>query len=590
MHIESITLKNFKKFTSKTIKFHQGLSLLVGGNNEGKSTILHALAVWEFCKTFLVINKGQGALQDMQHIDGVGLNIDEFTPINIPDLKYLWPNLKPGGGYNLSIRCDWKINNESKHLEISLALANDRLFVKTTDSNINTDDKIPVIAYLPPFAGILDKELWQYTAQRKKLIGQGLAGAVLQNTIIDMYINNQTKRKELKGDRPKIKNSDLATLRTTDPYEQLNAVLREIFNCELFPEKFNSDFHQYVHVNIKKGSHDVNGGFNLFPNYKARDIMTEGSGFLQWLSVYTYALNEEIDVLLLDEPDAHLHCSLQMLLVSKLQNFIEKNNKQILIATHSTEIIKNTPFNLIIDVNNRSCKYLGEPSQIVSILTGLGSEYNPMLASVVRTKNILFVENESDATLLKIFANTLEIEWPHNITIWPTASKHDFRSHVIAALEVHVKDLSAMSLIDKDQSDYNNVDNRLRDKSFADKSQDVEPGRTKIYARFRKWRRSEIENYLINCAVLARAAKISEEDVQTFFSEHALVIPDTNTMKQSDMQNNTIPFFNLSGKEYIELFCMGRGIDKYDIAKEFTKDEICDDIKTILTEIQDMCK
>lgn len=80
--------------------------------------------------------------------------------------------------------------------------------------------------------------------------------------------------------------------------------------------------------------------------------MTEGSGFLQWLSVYTYALNKDIDVLLLDEPDAHLHCSLQMLLVSKLQNFIEKNNKQILIATHSTEIIKNIPFNLIIPISS----------------------------------------------------------------------------------------------------------------------------------------------------------------------------------------------------------------------------------------------
>lgn len=318
--------------------------------------------------------------------------------------------------------------------------------------------------------------------------------------------------------------------------------------------------------------------------------MTEGSGFLQWLSVYTYALNKDIDVLLLDEPDAHLHCSLQMLLVSKLQNFIEKNNKQILIATHSTEIIKNIPFNLIIGVNNRSCKYLGEPSQIVSILTGLGSEYNPMLASVVRTKNILFVENESDATLLKIFANTLGIEWPHNITIWPTASKHDFRSHVIAALEAQIKDLSAMSLIDRDQSDYNSIGNKLQDKSFSDKSEDIGPGQKKTYARFRKWRRSEIENYLINYAVLARAARISEDDVQIFFLEHALAIPDTNAMKQSDIQNNTIPFFNLSGKEYIELFCMGRGIDKYDIAKEFTQEEICDDIKTILTEIQDMCK
>lgn len=590
MHIESITLKNFKKFSSKTIKFHQGLSLLVGGNNEGKSSILHALAVWEFCKTFLELNKGKEALQNIPHKEGVGLNIDEFTPINIPDLKYLWRNLKPSSGYNLSIRCDWNVNNESKYLEISLALANDRLFVKTTDSNLNIDDRIPLIAYLPPFAGILDKEVWHYTAQRKKLIGQGLAGAVLRNTIIDMYITNQDKRKKLKGDRSKIKSSDLAELRAKDPYELLNETLREVFNCELFPEKFNPDFHQYVYVNVRKGKTDDDGKFKLFPNYKARDIMTEGSGFLQWLSVYTYALNEDIDVLLLDEPDAHLHCSLQMLLISKLRNFIDQNNKQILIATHSTEIIKNIPFNLIIDVNNRSCKYLAQPSQIVSILTGLGSEYNPMLARVVRTKNILFVENESDATLLQIFANKLGIEWPRNITIWPIASKHDFRNHVIDALKAQIKELSAMSLIDKDQSDYNSIGNKLQDKSFSDKSEDIGPGQKKTYARFRKWKRSEIENYLINCAVLARTAKISELDVQNFFQSHGLVIPDTHAMKQSDVQYNTNPFFNLSGKEYIKLFCMGRGIDKYDIAKEFTQEEICDDIKTILTEIQDMCK
>lgn len=590
MNIKSITLENFKKFESKTIEFHAGLSLLVGGNNEGKSTILHALAVWEFCKTFLMINKGREALQNMQHIDGVGLNIDEFTPINIPDLKYLWRNLKPGSGYNLSIRCDWLDNTESKYLAISLALANDRLFVKTKESNLDTDDKIPVIAYLPPFAGILDKEIWHYTAQRKKLIGQGLAGAVLRNTIIDMYITNQEKRKLLKGDRSKIKNSDLAALRAKDPYERLNATLREVFNCELFPEKFNPDFHQYVNVNVKKGNYDANGKFNIYPNYKARDIMTEGSGFLQWLSVYTYALNEDIDVLLLDEPDAHLHCSLQMLLVTKLQNFISQNSKQILIATHSTEIIKNIPFNLIIDVNKKSCKYLTQPSQIVSILAGLGSEYNPMLASVVRTKKILFVENESDAIILKIFAKTLGIVWPKDITIWPTASKHDFRNHVIDILKSQIKDLSAISLIDRDQSDYNNINNRLQDKSFTDKLQDIDKGQKKIYAKFRKWRRSEIENYLINSVVLARTAKISEMDVQAFFSNYGLILPDTDAMKQSDIQNKTIPFFNLSGKEYIELFCMGRGINKYDIAKEFTKDEICDDINTILLEIQDLGK
>lgn len=591
MNIKSITLKNFKKFESKTIEFHRGLSLLVGGNNEGKSTILHALAVWEFCKTFLVINKGETALQNMEHIDGVGLNIDEFTPINIPNLKYLWRNLKPGSGYNLSIRCDWDAEDgTSKFLTISLALANDRLFVKTNDSNLNIDDKIPTVAYLPPFAGILDKEIWHYTAQRKKLIGQGLAGSVLRNTIIDMYITSQNKRKNLKGDRSKIKSSDLAELRAKDPYELLNGTLREVFNCELFPEKFNPDFHQYVYVNVRKGKKDVDGKFKLFPNYKARDIMTEGSGFLQWLSIYTYALNEDIDVLLLDEPDAHLHCSLQMLLISKLQNFIEQNNKQILIATHSTEIIKNIPYSLIIDVNKKSCKYLTQQTQIVSILAGLGSEYNPMLASVVRTKRVLFVENESDAIILKIFANTLGIKWPNNITVWPTATPHEYRNRVIEILKTQIPELEAISLVDRDQSNYSCVNDKLHDLSFNDKSQNTGGGKRKTYARFRKWRRSEIENYLINCAVWARAAKISESNVIQFFLKYGLVIPKTDEMKQSDIQNQTIPLFNLSGKEYIEKFCSDRNINKYDIAKEFHKDEICDDINTILLEIIEMCK
>ena len=135
MYIKSVTLKNFKKFRDKTIKFNPGMTLLVGGNNEGKSTMLHALAVWEFCKNFLLINKGIKALQQDNHIAGVGMNIDDFTPINIPELKYLWTNLKPAGGYNLSIKCEWDICNKNKFLGIGLALANDRLFVKTISSN-----------------------------------------------------------------------------------------------------------------------------------------------------------------------------------------------------------------------------------------------------------------------------------------------------------------------------------------------------------------------------------------------------------------------------------------------------------------------
>ena len=77
----------------------------------------------------------------------------------------------------------------------------------------------------------------------------------------------------------------------------------------LYPKSFNESFHTHVQINLKKGNLDEHNRFIPTPKYNERDIMTEGSGFLQWLSVYTFALSPKIDILLLDEPDAHLHCS-----------------------------------------------------------------------------------------------------------------------------------------------------------------------------------------------------------------------------------------------------------------------------------------
>ena len=70
--------------------------------------------------------------------------------------------------------------------------------------------------------------------------------------------------------------------------------------------------------------------------------MVEGSGFLQWLSVYALALNKDLDVLLLDEPDAHLHPAPQGHLTHKLGQVVRENKKQVLLATHSTTILSET--------------------------------------------------------------------------------------------------------------------------------------------------------------------------------------------------------------------------------------------------------
>ena len=65
------------------------------GNNWGKSTILHGLAISEF--TAIEMKSGLDLFLIGYAGQGIGLGHDEFSPINVPSLKHLWTNLKVAG-------------------------------------------------------------------------------------------------------------------------------------------------------------------------------------------------------------------------------------------------------------------------------------------------------------------------------------------------------------------------------------------------------------------------------------------------------------------------------------------------------------
>lgn len=344
--IETLTFHRFKQFTEHRFDLvPDGVTLIGGGNNSGKTTLLHGLAVWEFCRTAISEERGTEAfLADWNGL-GLGLGDDEFSPINVPSLKHLWSNLKTQkgnepDGYTLTIRAAWTADENQRFLEFSLSLANDRLFLKATASNLEEGDAIPRVAYLPPFAGITDREMRITGAIRRRRMGEGLAGAVLRNLLLEMWEENEAKRRRLRGSKAKISDLDLKTLRATDPWELLQQNLRRTFGAQLDIAPFREEYHSYIQVVVDKGT--VTGHkLKRHQGYNPRDLMVEGSGFLQWLSVYTLALDPSVDVLLLDEPDAHLHSSLQEQLVTNLREIASKLGKQVLVATHSSEILRN---------------------------------------------------------------------------------------------------------------------------------------------------------------------------------------------------------------------------------------------------------
>lgn len=578
-----VKLQNFKKFSDSKFQLKpQGLSLLAGGNNSGKSTLLQSLAVWDFCIAVLQNERGIEAILPGFSGQGIGLSDDEFSPILIPALNHLWTNLtnqiQGKDGYSLSIRPIWETTSGvERHLEIGLALANDRLFIKQLSSNLGPEDKIPRVGYVPPFAGISAKEQKMSVAQRRAMVGSGLVGGIIRNILLDLEIENQRKRADLKAGREKIKNSDLKLLRENDPWEILQSAIGRYFQTSLTLEPFNDLYHTYIRVKLVKGTWDQTR-IKKFPKFKPRDLMAEGSGFLQWLSVFALALDPRIDVVLLDEPDAHLHSSMQTLLMSELERIAASNKKQVLLATHSTEILRWAQHQSILRFKNNGASYLSDDGDKVGLFAGLGSDYSPRLDRLRKSKALLLVEGKSDAIILKKLAECLGRPISNEIVFWPSTASSKERRQLFNQLKRDIPNLKAVSIRDRDNTEQNLVDaTTLRDKT--------EKTDTTSGLQLCVWQRRHIENYLLSPRVISRAANCTIEEVeQHFMLNHGIAIPSEFTASNvlqviKDAHGKEI--FEVGEKSIQKVF----GVSKFDVCNHISADDVCEDIIVLIDAI-----
>lgn len=597
--IKRIELKRFKKYKEQSFELNsEGVTLLVGGNNAGKSTLIHAIAVWEFCKMILMHEKGRSVFNEDQVGvgDGLGMSAEEFLPIAVPTLNHLWTNLKTQlsieekerwtdrfSGYILRIKCVWDYMGETdKFLEIGLSLVNDRLFIRVTSSNIQENDHIITTVYLPTFAGVLPKESKVTLAERRAFLGRGMAGSVIRNMVYDLYQQDQKVFQRVLDGHTRMTQTQKKQYRSESPLQRLQENLRQTFHSELEIEPFNEAFQTVLRITERKLVPKENGTLEVLPKtkYTPRDIITQGSGYLQWLSIFCILYTSEIDVVLLDEPDAHLHASLQSELFAHLSNTASAEpQKQIFVSTHSVEMIKEAPLNNIYSMDTR--KYLSEESSRVAVLHGIGSEYFPKIDLLEKYKQLIFVENESDKKMLSIWGEKCGFPMPRHVVYWATTESHATRRQIFYELCKHIPDLKCVSLRDRDMDNVAMVGDGLTYTGI-----DLPPDSPLLLL---EWRRKNIESYCLCPKAIAVASGQPVEDIKRHFQEKfALAIDDDGFIEANPPE----PIITLDGKHIFSTETIGLEhayhCNKYDVAKAMTAEEVCEDIKTFVTRVRDL--
>ncbi len=162
--------------------------------------------------------------------------------------------------------------------------------------------------------------------------------------------------------------------------------------------------------------------YSIGSDFVEKDIALLGSGSLQTmeilLNIYHQADDKkDINLILLDEPDSHIHHDVQRRLYEILSRKTDGN--QIIITTHNESFIRNTPLQNLFHIDGTGegvvrCLSSGDlpelrqahfsgvyPDALSPIISELnGSTMGMDFVSAIESDLIVFVEGDDDARLL----------------------------------------------------------------------------------------------------------------------------------------------------------------------------------------------
>jgi ABC-type transport system involved in cytochrome c biogenesis ATPase subunit len=475
--IRRIALQRFKRFEDTVFEI-PGTVVLAGPNNTGKTTLLQAIAAWS-----LGLNRWKEL--DNYHrrrgYEQAPIARHAFAAVPLRTFDLLWSGREYQRRTPIEIEIvtdEWSVTMEF------MPDSTEQIYVRPDgghEPEIVRRAGLETV-FVPPMTGLGTEEPVYQRPKVDQLLGQSKPGDVLRNLLVEAH-------------------------RSGEAWQALTESISRMFSFTLLPPN--------------------SAGPNIIVEYRrggdgpTLDIASAGSGFQQVLMLLTFLFARPASVLLIDEPDAHLHVILQDAIYGELRRVAALQRSQLIMATHSEVIINAAD-------PTEVCVLLGQPRMLAttaerrSLINALAvlSHEDVMLA--MSAPGILYVEDYTDLQILRAWARVLDhpaLELLTTRLFWkPIVYQPREGAEGIGAK----KHYDALTVVESDLPGLQLVDG------------DAHPqiGQTEVTGRGLqrlRWRRYEIESYLLHPDALSRFVErtvgsgsppVHEEDLRLHFEEN----------------------------------------------------------------------
>ena len=369
MELVKLKVEGFKKIQEIELDLAD-VNILVGANGSGKSSVLQSVHL-SCCL--------------MRQADKVVLN--STSTVGVEQLDYL-----PTDDYKtLGHGTNWGNKAATPSSKLTLTFKKDDGTLVTASCELRSARNAGI-----SISGNIPNDLSGLLRQKKKFFSAYIPGI--------SGVPNKEERRSRKvilkacsfGDSNVILRNALLLLKEEDPanIEKIENWLSNIIGPVSIKVGHDDDKDLHVHCSI------------IYQGLE-RPIELAGTGFLQLIQIFCYVLLFKPGVLLIDEPDIHLHPNVQEKLASVLAQIAKDQRMKVLMTTHSPFIVRGAPVDAKVYWLQDGVKN-SDDRPAVELAIGWGA---------FGKKAILLSEDGNTVHLRKIIAQWSEID--RNVAFYP---------------------------------------------------------------------------------------------------------------------------------------------------------------------------